>query len=441
MQGLVAVGKTSGIFKPASGLIAGCKLSTSGSDARLHVSCGLNNSGFFNAPIKDHLSIFLPNHRGNPLFGRSSRKINVCVRADGSQDKTSGSIFPLELESPTGQFLSQILSSHPHLLPAAIEQQLERLAADRDASADQELPSTSGTDIVLYRRIAELKAKERRKALEEIIYALIVQKFMDAGVSLIPSMSMPADPSGKVDTWPNQDTELEAMHSTEALEMIREHLSLVLGKRNAISDSTAVAQISKLRVGQVYAASVMYGYFLRRVDQHFQLEKSMKMLPFGLNGDIDAEQLMNTHPELEDDRYQDNSASQGSAAAAAALAAMAGAAAPAGQDFNPIVFGEYGAKPCKLRAYVMSFDPETLQRYATMRSKEGVNIIEKHAEALFGRPEIRITPDGSMAVAKDEIIRISFTGLNSLVLEAVTFGSFLWDVESYVDSRYHFVNK
>uniref|UniRef100_A0A0D3CJN6 Uncharacterized protein n=1 Tax=Brassica oleracea var. oleracea TaxID=109376 RepID=A0A0D3CJN6_BRAOL len=26
-----------------------------------------------------------------------------------------------------------------------------------------------------------------------------------------------------------------------------------------------------------------------------------------------------------------------------------------------------------------------------------------------------------------------------LVLEAVTFGSFLWDVESHVDSRYHFV--
>jgi len=24
-------------------------------------------------------------------------------------------------------------------------------------------------------------------------------------------------------------------------------------------------------------------------------------------------------------------------------------------------------------------------------------------------------------------------------LEAVTFGSFLWDVESHVDSRYHFV--
>ena len=70
---------------------------------------------------------------------------------------------------------------------------------------------------------------------------------------------------------------------------------------------------------------------------------------------------------------------------------MAGATGPASQDFNQIFFGHIAAKPCKLRAYVMSFDPGNLQRYATMRSKEGVNIIERHAEALFGRPEIQIT--------------------------------------------------
>jgi hypothetical protein len=34
---------------------------------------------------------------------------------------------------------------------------------------------------------------------------------------------------------------------------------------------------------------------------------------------------------------------------------------------------------------------------------------------------------------------ISFGGMKRLVLEAVTFGSFLWDVESHVDARYHFV--
>jgi len=92
-----------------------------------------------------------------------------------------------------------------------------------------------------------------------------------------------------------------------------------------------------------------------------------------------------------------------------------------------------------LRNYVMSFDGETLQRYATIRSKEAVSLIEKHTEALFGRPEIAIALQGTIDSSKDELVKISFGGLKRLVLEAVTFGSFLWDVESYVDSRYHFV--
>ena len=96
-------------------------------------------------------------------------------------------------------------------------------------------------------------------------------------------------------------------------------------------------------------------------------------------------------------------------------------------------------KPCRLRSYVMSFDSETLQSYATIRSKEAFGIIEKHTEALFGKPEIVITPEGTVDSSKDEHVRISFAGLRRLILEAVTFGSFLWDVESFVDTRYHFV--
>ncbi|KAH9301032.1 hypothetical protein KI387_012615, partial [Taxus chinensis] len=144
-------------------------------------------------------------------------------------------------------------------------------------------------------------------------------------------MSMPADPSRKVFSWPNQDIKLEVSHSAEALEMIKEHLSLVLGNRNALLDSPTVAQNNKLWVGQVYAASVLYEYFLRRADQHFQLEKRMKMLPFGLNQDIDAKKLTSTHLELEDGSYKDKSDLQGSAMTDATTA-------PAGLDFNPTIF-------------------------------------------------------------------------------------------------------
>ncbi|KAK2421813.1 UV-B-induced protein, chloroplastic [Trifolium repens] len=243
---------------------------------------------------------------------------------------------------------------------------------------------------------------------------------MDADISLIPSIT--TRPSGQVDSWPSEDEKLEKLHSPEAYEMIQSHLALLLGNRSG--DSTSVAQISKLRVGQVYAASVMYGYFLKRVVQRFQLEKTIKILPDENTisrtvenetrmAGIEVPSQVMSHPEV-----------------------------PAWLD-SGIRSGAFGHEKTvsRLRSYMMSFDVETLQRYATIRSKEAISIIENHTEALFGRPEIVITPDGKVNSSKDEIIKISIGGLKRLVLEAVTFGSFLWDVESYVDSRYHFVLK
>jgi hypothetical protein len=162
----------------------------------------------------------------------------------------------------------------------------------------------------------------------------------------------------------------------------------------------------------------MYGYFLKRVDQRFQLEKTVKNLPGGTNESKTSVeqpedvtfQAVSSHPEV---------------------GSFAGGVSAKG-------FGSE-IKPSRLRTYVMSFDSETLQRYATIRSREAVGIIEKHTEALFGKPEIVITPQGTVDSSKDEQIKISFGGMKRLVLEAVTFGSFLWDVESHVDARYHFV--
>ncbi|KAJ6810405.1 UV-B-induced protein-like, chloroplastic [Iris pallida] len=115
------------------------------------------------------------------------------------------------------------------------------------------------------------------------------------------------DPSGRVDVSSSGDDKLRMLHSLEAYEMINSHLSRILGQR--LDDGNAIAPISKLRVGQVYAASIMYGYFLKRVDQRFQLEKSMKILPWGTKDqDASIEQSIpdesrpfvgKSHPEAE----------------------------------------------------------------------------------------------------------------------------------------------
>lgn len=356
---------------------------------------------------------------GIPRLGAGMYKCRprgLTVRASGDSAGNPVPVSPLEFKSPVGQLLAQILQTHPHLLPAAIDQQLENLQTDRDAQKEE---AASSQDF-LYKRIAEVKEKERRKALEEIIYSMIVHKFLDNDISMIPKISPTSDPTGRVDFWPNQEQKLESVHSPEAFEMIQSHLSIVLGER-LVGPLETTVQISKIKLGKLYAASLMYGYFLRRVDQRYQLERAMNTLPKGFDEDRA--------------RFEDPSPANRLWDPDSLIRILPDSGEP---DVDFTDTGE--EKSYRLRSYVMYLDAETLQRYATIRSKEAISLIEKQTQALFGRPDIRIADDGSIETANDEVVSITFSGLTMLVLEAVGFGSFLWDAESYVESKYHFFN-
>lgn len=96
-----------------------------------------------------HYPSVLHSNPGSRRFSAIGASLSSAFESDGSTSQ----IAPLRLESPIGQFLYQILVSHPHLIPAAVEQQLEQLQTDRDAEKKQEEPSASGTDLVLYRLV------------------------------------------------------------------------------------------------------------------------------------------------------------------------------------------------------------------------------------------------------------------------------------------------
>ncbi|XWS49301.1 hypothetical protein CRYUN_Cryun13aG0152100 [Craigia yunnanensis] len=372
-----------------------------------------SNHFFLSSPLFKRCPSFCPKLGMTPDKYRARC---LTMRASGDSGDNLSPIAPVQFESPVGQLLAQILRTHPHLLPAAIDQQLENLQSGKDDQKEETPPSQD----LLYKRIAEIKENERRRTLEEIIYCLIVQKFVDNEISMIPKIMATSDPTGRVDFWPNQEQKLESVHSSEAFEMIQSHLSLVLGDR-VVGPLNTIVQISKIKLGKLYAASKMYGYFLRRVDQRFQLERTMKTLPEDFNKDQarfddpnpgkqlwDPDSLIRIPTVDEDDGgggYMDT--------------------------------GE--GKSYRLRSYVMYLDSETLQRYATIRSKEAISLIEKQTQALFGRPDIRILDDGSLDTSNDEVVSITFSGLTMLVFEAVAFGSFLWDAESYVESKYHFL--
>lgn len=70
------------------------------------------------------------------------------VKASGDPSPDLSRLAPLELESPVGQLLAQILHTHPHLLPAAVDQQLENLTNDRETQREE---ATSSQDLSLYK--------------------------------------------------------------------------------------------------------------------------------------------------------------------------------------------------------------------------------------------------------------------------------------------------
>ena len=69
-----------------------------------------------------------------------------------------------------------------------------------------------------------------------------------------------------------------------------------------------MVRMSKLQAAQVYAASIMFGYFVRRVDKRFQLDRAFGTLPqnpmdsaIALENVFNAASAMDSMDEAEDD--------------------------------------------------------------------------------------------------------------------------------------------
>lgn len=260
------------------------------------------------------------------------------------------------------------------------------------------------------RRIAQLKVNECQIAVEDVMYMLIFFKFSEIRVPLVPKLSR-CIYNSRLEIWPSKDWELESVYSFEVLEMIREHVFTVIGLRanSSVTDSWATTEIQLLQLGHVYAASVLYGYFLKSASLRHNLEWCLAvphhdvhvccrtMLQFPDSFPRGLSNLVLGHIT----NTQSISSGQGSS--------------------------KQELKREKLKGYVMGFDAETLQRCAKLKSTEALNLIEKHSCALFGDYKNGLEEN-------DEVVLTSFSSLRRLVLEAVAFGSFLWDTEEYVNS-------
>lgn len=316
---------------------------------------------------------------------------------------------PLELRTPEGKFLCGILKNHPHIFPVAASEQLEELATERDNALARLEHSAGSSESCLHGRIAGMKEVECQAAIEEVMYLLVVHNFYEIKVPMIPNLSKCTN-DGRLEIWSSKIGELESIHGPEIVEMVREHLSNILRWKGSESEGKwCILKIKRLQLGRVYAASVMYGYFLKSVSLRHHLELSLPSMHLPA-------------PRLQKQERRENLVSLRCVSDNTA-ASSSSSMSPS----NP----KGGTTASQLRGYMLSFDSKALQLCAKLRSREAANLIEKHTRALFGCPETDNVDDN-----EEEVIAVSASSLKRLVLEAVAFGSFLWEVEKYVDSVY-----
>lgn len=354
-------------------------------------------------------------------------------------------LAPAKAKTPYGEMLQYYLAMEPQLFKTAVEDQLEKMREEKEvkertkAQAPRE-KDMDKAELALYQRMEDLRANERRATLEDLMYLCILEKFVAVGVEMLPRLD------GFVDAEPtNLKMLTEGLHSQEALDLVREHLLSVMGAAAASRFSTEVIKMSKFQMAQVYAASIMFGYFLRRVDRRFQLEKSLGTLPPTREEAIARlERLFSQADSTTDEDLVVDSPPESPSSSSTA-----------GSDPSSPSGGS-SVKRSSLRAYVESFDQDTMVETARIVSQEGAALVERQTSALFGDVKVltkhmqealgdNITSVEQLyqrihevvAQNKVETVTMTISTQRRAVLEAVAFGTFMRDVEDHVVQEYN----
>ena len=406
---------------------------------------------------------------------RASRCVARAAGGDASDDAFPApptfAGAPMDPGSAHGQMLAHVLDNESHLFTAAVEATLDRMSEELDAeeqrqgsvdvTADEgesgrtrsDAPGGADGGLVLFRRIQAMRAAERRNGVQDVMYANILQKFRTLNVDMLPPLDEEMLHLRGVDL-----TQLtNGVHSVEALSMVKEHLMGMLGPEASAAYSNTLVRTSKLQAAQMYAASIMFGYFLRKADKRFSLDRAMGTLP--LNPEESARSL--------EALFESASAMDSVDEADAAGFNLNGARGDFPSfDGNNGVSDDYASTDetrasgkTTLKQYIQSFDAATLAETARVVSLEGVVLAERQTGALFGSVEalaremqsaLEGSGNGQPITSPEELMRrvedvvgngkvktvtLPVATQRRVVLEAVAFGSFLRDAEAFVDAR------
>ena len=114
------------------------------------------------------------------------RRRFVLARAaekdDDDDDDASSKLAPSTPTSAHGEMLEYILSTEPDSFEGAMESVLEKLSDEVDATKAIDTPKANdktkddAMSLTLYKRIEDIKKIDRRRAVEDAMYASIIHK-------------------------------------------------------------------------------------------------------------------------------------------------------------------------------------------------------------------------------------------------------------------------
>jgi hypothetical protein len=290
--------------------------------------------------------------------------------------------------------------------------------------------------------MAEVRRAEESLAIGDLMYVCILEKFQELGVEMLPRVE-PIDESLEA-----LKALTEGVHSREALQLVKEHVLAVLGPAS-MAVSNSVVKMSKLQAAQLYAASIMFGYFLRRLDARFQLAKAVGVLPE--RGEDAVARLEALFAKVDDGSESDPDAAP-APTPDQPQASTSTPPPPPNDTASALVSKKRGGA---LREYVESFDQDAMLATARLVSAEGAGLVERQTGALFGdvkalqaemqaavgqdassMEEIMSRVQAAVVNGSVETVTLTVGTQRRAVLEAVAYGCFLRDVETWVDGEY-----
>ena len=324
-------------------------------------------------------------------------------------------LSPMQPSSAVGTHLRNVLERDPNAFEDALEKQL-RLWAEalgeeeekeekekttalvkEEEDKEEDLNATNNVNVFSDRAFSKLRKK---REVEDALYLCVAEKKAQRGVELtIDFENVRLRRSGLVKRCQVLSSEFLPAGSEDIL---NKHLIGVLSNvstNGGLNPENFEKYIPKVVLAHVYQKSAAYGYFLRRVEKRYNVErlfsekttalvkeekekeekrgKSAESIAPPSNNNNGLKRTLNfrARPRL---RKRENDIAHGKVEAGNR------------NDEFCIVDEAAGTRTCvepqlhSFKAYIESLDPEVRARAARIESAEARGALERHVEALFG---------------------------------------------------------